>query len=174
MPDPIVTTEPEATAIPLSDEPKAHFTKAVEEARAGAQLLGKQAQDQAEVYRDKLGEAATAWSSTAKAKGDEAKDRAFQLAKEGKARTSGAFSGLSKMVEDNAALADERFGVRYGDYVRGAARSLQDVADRLEQKDLTEMADDARTFVRGYPALAVGMAAIGGFFFARMFKGPDS
>lgn len=156
-----------------NDAPRAHFAKAVEEARAGAQLLGKQAQDMANTYRDKLNQTTTDWSSGAKAKSDQTVDRAFQLANDGKARASSAILGLGKMVEENAALVDERVGVQYGDYVRTAGRSIQDVANQFDAKELSELAEDAREFVRTRPGVAIGLAAVGGFMLARMFKGSD-
>lgn len=173
MPDPTFTPEPE-TAIPLADEPRAHFAKAIDEARAGAQALGKQAQDRADVYKDKLTQATNEWSAVARSKGDEGKDRMVQFANEGKTQASEAISGLGKMVDDNATIVDERFGVQYGDYVRGAAKSLHGVAEQLDAKDFSQIAADARAFVRASPAIAVGMAAFGGFVLARMFKGADS
>ena len=176
MVEPTFDTEPVAgeAGFDTTDASKNHFAKAVEEAKVGAQLLGKQAQERAEAYRDKLSQTTTDWSSEAKAKGDEAKDRAFVLANDGKAKASGAMSSLGKTVEDNAALVDERIGVKYGDYVRTAGRSMQDAADKLDAKELTDIAEDAREFVRTNPAMAIGMAAFGGFMLSRMFKRSDN
>ena len=157
-----------------SDAPKAHFSKAVEEAMSGAQLLGKQAQERAEAYRDKFEQAASDIGSEARIRSDEARERALSLANDGKARASGAISGLGKIVEDNAALVDERVGVRYGDYVRTAGRTIQDAADRLDAKTLDAIAEDALEFVRTRPGLAVGIAAMSGFMLSRMFRGPSN
>ncbi|MDE8653626.1 hypothetical protein [Novosphingobium album (ex Liu et al. 2023)] len=163
--------ETTASAEPGSEAAKNHFTKAMEEAKAGAQALGKEAQARAEEYREKLNEAKEGWSSEAKAKSGEAKEMAFSFANEGKARTSQALTGLGKMIEDNAGLIDEKVGPKYGEYARGAARSIHDAAGRLDEKSLDELGEDAREFVRQSPALAVGLAAAAGFLLARVFRG---
>lgn len=154
-------------------EPRAHFAKAIEEARTGAQLAGQQAKDQALAYRDKLGETAATLGEDAKARSDDAIDAALQLANDGKTRASGAIHSLGKLVEDNAAVADERLGVQYGDYVRTAGRSLQDFAQTLDEKEFGELAEDVREFARARPAVAIGIAAAGGFLLSRMFKRSD-
>src|SRR5579863_351941 len=166
MPAPSPTTSvPPATDDQLP-EAKARFAKALEEAKGGAAALGNVAQDRAGAYADQLS-----------AKGNDllgtAKDRAAALAADGKTRASGAISGLGKVVSDNAPVIDEKLGPQYGDYARTAARSIQDVAARLDAKDLNELGEDVATFVRKSPGLAVGIAAVAGFMIARMFSGSD-
>jgi len=151
--------------------PKEHFSKAVDEAKAAAQALGKQAQDYAGAYREKLTQTTSEWTEEAKVRSDDVLDRAFELANEGKTRASSAILGLGKLVEDNAGVVDERVGVAYGDYVRTAGRTIQDVADQLDSKEFSELAEEAREFVRTRPGVAIGIAAAGGFMLARMFKG---
>ena len=154
-----------------TDAAKGHFAKAVEEAKAGAQALGKEAQDRADLYREKVTEKSTEWVDEAKARSGEAKERAADLANQGKAGASRAISTLGKMVEENAPLIDEKVGVKYGDYARTAARSMQDTAEKLEAKELTELGEDAKEFVRQSPGLAIGLAAVGGFLIARLLGG---
>jgi len=150
---------------------KARFTRALEEAKAGAQQLGKEAQERADLYREKLTSTSGDWVNEAKAKTGQAKDVAVDLANEGKTRASGAIASLGKLVEDNAALVDEKVGVKYGDYARKAAASMQSAATTLDEKDLAELGEDAKEFVRKSPGLAIGIAAVAGFMVARMFKG---
>ena len=142
---------------------KSRFNAALEEAKAGAALLGAEAKDRAGAYR-----------SQALSKGDDyaaqAKTKAAELAREGKDRASDALAGLGKVVADNAATLDDRFGTRYGDYARSASRSLQETAARLDNKSIEDIGGDAREFVRKSPATAVGLAALAGFLFARMFR----
>lgn len=186
MADPTVTTGHEA------DNAKNHFAKAMEEAKAGAQALGKEAQTLAESCRDKLNQVRTEWTSEAKTRSDEARDKAntlaedarekasgyaaeartkaTELALEGKARTSQAMVGLSKLIDENVNLIDEKVGARYGDFARSASKSMQDTAARLDEKTLDELGEDAREFVRQSPGLAVGMAIAAGFLVGRMFK----
>lgn len=163
------------TAIPSTAgaEAKAKFSQALEEARAGAQALGKQAQDTASAYRDRITDKGDVLMDDARAMAGQAKEKAVELAGEGKARAVEGISAASRLVAENAPSIDEKFGARYGDYARSAARSMEDAAARLEAKDLTELADDARELVRKRPAIAVGVAAVAGFFLARLFKGSD-
>jgi len=167
-----VTPNPDTTPEPTSTpEAKSHFAKAMEEAKAGAKALGKEAQDRADAYREKAGQASSDWVDEAKARGGEAKAKAAELANEGKASASRAMTGLGKMVAENATLIDDKVGAKYGDYARSAGQSIQDAAAKLDAKELGELGEDAREFVRKSPGLAVGMAAVAGFMLARMFGG---
>ncbi|KHK91269.1 hypothetical protein [Novosphingobium malaysiense] len=164
--------------VPTSDgteNAKNHFTKAMEEAKAGAQAL-------ADEYRGKFNKTTGEWSDEAKTRSDEAKGKAnafaadakvkaTEYANEGKARTSKAIVGLSKAIDENVGLIDEKVGAKYGDYARNASKSMQDAATKLDEKTLDELGEDAREFVRKSPGLAVGMAVAAGFVFGRMFKG---
>lgn len=144
-------------------EAKSHFNAAVDEARAAASALKADAKERASSYRDQ-----------ARAKGDdwtvEAKSKAGELANEGKARASSALSSVSRMVFDSADSIDEKLGPKFGDYARSASQSLQSTAERLDNKSLEELGEDARQFVREKPAAAVGIAAVAGFLLARIFR----
>ncbi len=152
-------------------EAKARFSKAIEEARTGAQLLARDVQDKSGAYREKLTSTGTDWIEEAKVMGDQAKERATALAKDGKSRASDAISGLGKVVADNAGTIDEKLGTRYGDYARTAARTMQETAAKIEAKELDELGEEARQLVRKSPGLAIGIAAAVGFMFARLFRG---
>src|SRR5579871_5879486 len=117
------TTTPEIEDV-VSGAPKDHFAKAVEEAKAAALALGKQAQDYAGAYQAKFTDQAADWTQQAKSRGDDALDRAFAIANEGKSKASGAILSFGKLVEDNATVVDEHVGVTYGDYVRTAGKSV--------------------------------------------------
>jgi len=163
FPAPSPETTVGETQIP---EAKARFAKALEEAKGGAAALGNIAQDRAGAYADQLSAKGSDLLGTAK-------ERAAALAADGKTRASGAISGLGKVVSDNAPVIDEKLGPQYGDYARSAARSIHDVAARLDAKDLNELGDDVASFVRKSPGLAVGIAAVAGFMLARLFSGSD-
>ena len=156
---------------------KARFGKALEEVRAGAEALTKEAKVRGEAYAEKLGGTISVKSSDlvseAKALGEDAKERAATLAKDGKVRASDALAGLGRIVGDNAPAIDEHLGEKYGDYARTSARQIQETAAKIEAKDLTELGDDARTFVRNSPGLAIGIAAVTGFLLARLFRGSE-
>ncbi len=163
--------QPAASA---TGEAKVKFAKAIEEARGGAAVLSKQAQDKAGAYREKIAGQSEAWFEDAKSYGDQAKHRAAELAEDGKVRASEAISGLGKIVADTAPTIDEKLGEKYGDYARTAARSIQEGAAKLEAKDLGELGGDAKEFIRKSPGLAIGLAAVAGFMLSRIFKGSSS
>ncbi|MFT4027092.1 MAG: hypothetical protein QM676_09870 [Novosphingobium sp.] len=157
----------------VTPEVKDRFGKAIEEARAGAQAVRDEAFNRAGEYRDKLRDTSSDWIEDARAYGDQAKDRAAELAVEGKAKATDALKSLSRIVDDNAGTIDEKLGAKYGDYARSAARSIEGAANKLDAKDLAELGEDAKEFVRKSPGLAIGIAAVAGFALARLFKGSD-
>jgi ElaB/YqjD/DUF883 family membrane-anchored ribosome-binding protein len=163
-------TDTKATATNGGDPAKARFAKAIDEAKAGAHALKSEAQGKAGAYREQFGAKSSEWIEEAKVKGDEAKVRATELANEGKARAGEAICSLGKIVEDNAATIDEKIGVKYGDYARTAAKSMQDAGTRIGEKDLDELGEDVKEFVRQSPGVAIGIAAAGGFLLARLFR----
>jgi ElaB/YqjD/DUF883 family membrane-anchored ribosome-binding protein len=156
---------------PTGVEARAKFSRALEEARAGASALGHEARERAGEYRDRLSANGSEWADEAKELAGQAKDRAAALAKDGKSKASDAIATLGKLMADNAGTIDDKLGVRYGDYARTAARSMQETAAKIEAKNFDELGDDAKEFVRKSPGLAIGIAAIGGFFLARLFRG---
>lgn len=144
-------------------EAKSRFNAALEEARAGATLLGEDARERAQVYRTQAKSKGDDWAS-------EAKTKAGELAVEGKARASDALNSLGRVVDENAGVIDEKLGPKYGDYARSASKSLQNTAAKLDQKSVEELGEDARELVRKSPAAAVGLAALAGFLLARLFR----
>ena len=172
------TKKPRATTTPKSAAPgeasrtvaKAKFSKALDEARSGAKALGQEVQERTGAYREMLAGAGNDWAEEAKNLTGQAKERATELAIDGKARASDAISGLGKIVADNAATIDEKLGARYGDYARTAARTMQETAAKIESKDIDELGEDAKQFVRKSPGMAIGIAALFGFMLSRLFK----
>ena len=152
-------------------EAKAKFSKALDEAKAGAAALKAEAVDRAGSYGKKARGKSDDWMEEAKAYGNQAKGKATDLATDGKAKASDAISSLSKLASENAHTLDEKLGQKYGDYARSASRSLQDTAARLDAKTVEEIGEDAREMVRKSPAMAVGIAAFAGFMLSRMFRG---
>ena len=142
---------------------KSRFNAALEEAKAGAAALGAEARDRAGAYRSQAASKSDDYAAQAKTK-------AAELAREGKDRASDALAGLGKVVAENATTLDDRFGTRYGDYARTASRSLQETAAKLDNKSIEDLGSDAREFVRKSPGTAVGLAALAGYLFARMFR----
>jgi ElaB/YqjD/DUF883 family membrane-anchored ribosome-binding protein len=146
---------------------KSRFGKAIEEAKAGAEALKTDALDRTAAVKDKFAGAAGEWS-------DQAKEKSIELANQGKSKASDALGALGKVISGSAVTIDEKLGVQYGDYARGAARSIQETAASLESKELAEIGEDLKEFVRKSPATAVGIAAVTGYLFARLFRGSKS
>ncbi len=142
---------------------KQKFTRAIEEAKAGAAALTAEARERATAK-------SSDWVDEAKVYGEQAKAKAGELAVEGKARASDAIAGLGKLVEDNASTIDDRLGTKYGDYARSASRKMKETAEKIDAKNLDELGEDAREMVRKSPGLAVGIAAVAGFLVARLFS----
>jgi ElaB/YqjD/DUF883 family membrane-anchored ribosome-binding protein len=161
---PAVPAPSEPAATPSRrEEAKSRFNAALEEARAGAALLGAEARERASAYGVQARSRSDDWSV-------EARTRATELAYEGKAKASEALSSLGRLVGDNAATIDDKLGSQYGDYARNASKSLQSTAETLDRKSVGELGEDARELVRKSPAAAVGLAALAGFLLARLFR----
>ena len=150
-------------------EAKTRFNRALDEAKAGAAALRDEAKVRADGYRGKAKAKGDTYRSDAEDYAGQAKVKAVELARDGKTKVSDGLSGLGKLVSDNAATLDEKFGPKYGDYARTASRSLQETAVKLDNKELDELAEDARAAVRKSPGLAVGLAAVAGYMLARLF-----
>ena len=100
----------------------------------------------------------------------QAGDKARSLAEDGKARAAGGLDQLSQMLTDAAGQVDGKLGEQYGQYARSAAGAVSGFADQIKGKDLDELVEDARAFVRKSPAVAIGAAAAAGFVLARLLS----
>lgn len=101
---------------------------------------------------------------------EKAGQQAKQAADRGKERASEALGGFGKILRDSAQTIDERVGAEYGDYARKAADAVDDFAGKMDAKQVEEIVEDARQFVRKSPAVAIGAAAAIGFILARMVR----
>ena len=155
-------------------EARSRFNAAIDEARAGVSALKTEAMNRGSEYRKTATAGTAEWVDDAKAMGEQAKQRAAQLAKDGKTRASDGLSQLSKTVSGTATTLDDKLGKQYGDYARTAARTMQEAAAKLDAKDLGELGEDARRFVKDSPGAAIGIAAVAGFFLAKLFRGGGS
>ncbi|NBC36327.1 hypothetical protein GTZ99_07120 [Novosphingobium sp. FSY-8] len=147
---------------------KARFSKALDEAKSSAVALTKDLQEKAAPHIEQL-------SAQAKDKaaelGGEVKEKALELANDGKTKASDALAAIGKLIADNAEVLDDKVGNKYGDYARTAARQLQETAAGLESKDLAELGAEAKDYIKKHPGVAIGAAAVIGFFLARALKG---
>lgn len=102
--------------------------------------------------------------------GKTAAEKARLYADDGKAKASGALGEVAKLVDDAANTVDEKLGEQYGQYAHSAAKFVDEFATSLNTKNVDELIEDTRQFVRKSPAVAVGIAAALGFVFARVVK----
>jgi len=99
-----------------------------------------------------------------------ARESARSYANQGKARAEDTLETVSRLIEDAAGTVDDRLGADYGEYVRKAAGVVAQLSSGLKRKDVEEIVDDTREFVRKSPAVAIGAAAAIGFILVRLAK----
>ncbi len=111
------------------------------------------------------------WRAQAGDFAEQAKSTARDAAATAKNTTGDALAGLSKLISDTAETVDSKLGPQYGDYARKAAETVAGAAKSLDEKDIDQLAEEARNFVRKSPAVAIGAAAVVGFVLMRMMRG---
>lgn len=133
--------------------------------------LKAQAEKIAKSAVDTLG--AVDWKSHIDPIKDQAGKTALTAAGVAKDKTGSAIQSLAKLIADTAGTVDAKLGPQYGDYARQAAESVASAARTLDSKDVDQLMDEARDFVRKSPAVAIGAAAVVGFVLMRLAKGSD-
>lgn len=101
---------------------------------------------------------------------NDAGDKAKGYAEDGKSRAGTALDELAKMLTDAAGTVDDKVGDQYGQYARSAAEAVANFSESLKAKQVDDLIDDARDFVKKSPAVAIGTAAAIGFVLARLVK----
>jgi hypothetical protein len=100
----------------------------------------------------------------------QASDKARDYAGQGVEKATGALDEAARFLEDTARTVEEKLGPQYGRYGFSAAESVSGFAEQLRGKDVDELVDDVRAFVRKSPAVAIGAAVGLGFVLARLAK----
>ncbi len=101
---------------------------------------------------------------------DQATAKAHELAEVGRDKASAMLENLTALTDDVAAKMRERFGDKYPDYLADMAGKMAAMAVDLRAKDVDQMVENTREFVRKRPAVAIGAAAAAGFLLARLVK----
>ncbi len=101
---------------------------------------------------------------------NDAGEKAKGYAEDGKSRAGTALDELAQMLHDAAGTVDEKVGEQYGQYARSAAEAVANFSGTLKEKQVDDIIDDAREFVKKSPAVAIGTAAAIGFVLARLVK----
>ncbi|MBV9840690.1 MAG: hypothetical protein JOY99_03985 [Sphingomonadaceae bacterium] len=124
----------------------------------------------ADKFRSQLGDLGSHATAKVSELRGQATDQVFSLAAQGKDRASETLDGAAKLIADTAQQIEERLGENFGGYARQASDAVGGLAATLRTKEVDELLDDAREFVKRSPALAVGAAAAAGFLIARVIK----
>jgi len=146
------------------------FGKAIEDAKASAATLTGEARERTAALTETVAATASEYTEKAGEYAEQAKVVALDLARQGKGKATAALSTLGETIETNAGVIDEKLGVQYGDYARGAAHTLQSTAATLEAKDIPEIGEEIVTFVKKSPVKALGIAAVTGFVLSRLLR----
>ncbi|WP_292944481.1 hypothetical protein [Novosphingobium sp.] len=146
------------------------FGKAIEDAKASAANLTGEARERTAAITETVAATASEYGERAGEYAEQAKVVALDLARQGKGKATAALSTLGETIESNAGVIDEKLGVQYGDYARGAAHTLQSTAATLEAKDIPEIGEEIVTFVKKSPVKALGIAAVAGFVLSRFLR----
>ena len=101
----------------------------------------------------------------------EAKGAARTAAATGKDKAAEALSGLSKIANDAAGAVDQHLGKTYGDYARKASTGVENVAIKLQEKDVDQLITEATDFAKKRPAIVAGAVAAIGLVLVGLFTG---
>ncbi len=145
-----------------------------------------------DLAKDVAGDAARASRSAKAAASDlivEVKDDAAVMAKkagasalsaagQGKTMAADAVHGLADAARQMASKLEDgkpdSSNTKAAEYARKAADGMDRFSSTLRDKEIEEIADNARDAVRQNPAIAIGAAALIGFALARFLKGNGS
>ena len=100
----------------------------------------------------------------------QATDQARSFADQGKAAAGDKLDQVAQMLSDAAQTVEDKLGGQYAQYARDAADRVADLSSTVRNKDVNELFDDVRGFVRASPAVAIGVAAAVGFAIARVVQ----
>ena len=100
----------------------------------------------------------------------QATDRARSFADQGKAAAGDKLDEVAQMLSDAAQTVEDKLGGQYAQYARNAADQVAGFSSTVRNKDVDELVDDVRDFVRASPAVAIGIAAAVGFAIARVVQ----
>jgi ElaB/YqjD/DUF883 family membrane-anchored ribosome-binding protein len=141
-----------ATRPPAAGEPGAAEDRGSAASTGGASGFINKAKEEAGTIRDKATDAARGYAET------------------GRNQTADLLSQVAELVQNAAGSIEGQVGERYGGYIRKAADNLTSASETLRGKDIDELVDDARGYIKASPAIAIGAAAAAGFLLARVIR----
>ena len=104
----------------------------------------------------------------------QATDRARSAAEQGKTRATETIDGFARAVHDAAGNLEQQVSPQVAQYAHRAADALDSLSESLRSKSVDELVDEARSFARRSPAIAIGAAVAVGFALARFLKATSS
>lgn len=104
----------------------------------------------------------------------QATDKARSAAEDGKLRATDTLDSFARSIHDVAGNIEEQVGPQLAQYAHRAADTLDEFSTTLRNKSVDELVDDARSFVRRSPAIAIGAAVAVGFALSRFLKATAS
>lgn len=159
---------PLESAASIASSTAQKVSKQMEEAAAAAAATAKATFESASTT---MKAQADGWREQAEQVKEQATKTARTVADTAKDKTGATMQGLAKLINDSAETVDSKMGSQYGDYARKAAEAVAGAAKSLDAKDVDQLVDEARDFVKKSPAVAIGAAAVLGFVLMRLAKG---
>ncbi len=101
---------------------------------------------------------------------DEAGDKARSAAEGGKSKAAKTLISVSGVARDAAEKLKSGKAEPVAAYVTDAADAIDRFANRMNEKSVDDMVDDARDVVRRSPVIAIGIAAAAGFALSRFLR----
>ena len=156
---------------PTTRKAASKASETVSKAKKAAAATKAAALETASEARNAATASTAQWREQAGEFAEQAKNTAREAATTAKNTTGDALHGLSKLISETAETVDSKLGPQYGDYARKAAETVAGAAQSLDEKDIDQLTEEARNFVRKSPAVAIGAAAVVGFVLMRMMRG---
>ena len=141
-----------SSTAPTTRKTASKASETVSKAKKAAAATKAAALETASEARNAATASTAQWREQAGEFAEQAKNTAREAATTAKNTTGDALHGLSKLISETA------------ETVAGAAQSL-------DEKDIDQLTEEARNFVRKSPAVAIGAAAVVGFVLMRMMRG---
>ena len=101
---------------------------------------------------------------------DQASERARGFADDGKKQATDFLQTVAQIVSDAAGSVETRLGSQYAGFGNRASDSINSLASSLDERSVDDLIDDARSFVKRSPVVAIGVAAVVGFAVARLVR----
>ena len=160
-----------SSTAPTTSKTASKASETVTKAKKAAAATKAAALETASEARSAASAGTAHWREQAGEFAEQAKSTAREAATTAKNTTGDALHGLSKLISETAETVDSKLGPQYGDYARKAAETVAGAAQSLDEKDIDQLTEEARNFVRKSPAVAIGAAAVVGFVLMRMMRG---